>query len=76
VQYPAGICSGQASGPAVLLYSPTYGATGGSTFRYDTSNNQFIFNWDTSSVPGAGCYEVLLTLSDGSPAKATTIQLN
>jgi hypothetical protein len=76
VQYPAGLCSGQASGPAVLLYSPTYGATGGSTFRYDTSNNQFIFNWDTSSVPGAGCYEVLLTLSDGSPAKATTIQLN
>jgi hypothetical protein len=72
---PPGTCSGQAMGQTLLLYSPTSGATGGSTFRYDTTNNQFIFNWDTSYASGAGCYEVVLTLSDGSPAKATTVQL-
>ena len=57
----AGVCSGQAGGTPVLLYSPTTGAKGGSTFRYDAGTNQFIFNWDTSysdnntsQHPGAG----------------------
>jgi hypothetical protein len=75
VAYTGGGCSGQATGQTLLLYSPTNGATGGSTFRYDTTNNQFIFNWDTSSAFGPGCYEVLLTLADGSPVKATTVKL-
>jgi hypothetical protein len=75
VPYKLGACSGQATGTPLLLYSPTSGATGGSTFRYDTSNNQFIFNWDTSYASGAGCYEVELMLSDGSSIKATTVQL-
>jgi hypothetical protein len=68
-------CSGMPSGATTLLYSPTTGATGGSTFRFDSGNQQFIFNWDTTSVPGPGCYAVLVQPSDGSQAKATYIQL-
>jgi hypothetical protein len=62
--------------PCVLLYSPTTGAKGSSTFRF--SSPQFIFNWDTSSTIGsvAGYFTVELTLSDGSAVKATTIQFH
>ncbi len=73
--YPAGVCSGQASGAPVLLYSPTAGAKGGSTFRYDTGGNQFIFNWNTGYMAGPGCYELELQLNDGSAIKATIEQL-
>lgn len=60
--------------PCVLLYSPTTGAKGNSTFRF--SSPQFVFNWDTSSTIGsvAGYFTVELTLSDGTATKATTIQ--
>jgi hypothetical protein len=60
--------------PCVLLYSPTTGAKGNSTFRF--SSPQFIFNWDTTSTIGsvAGYFTIELTLSDGSAVKATTVQ--
>jgi hypothetical protein len=60
--------------PCVLLYSPTIGAKGNSTFRF--SSPQFIFNWDTTSTIGsvAGYFTIELTLSDGSAVKATTVQ--
>jgi hypothetical protein len=62
--------------PCVLLYSPTAGAKGKSTYRF--SSPQFIFNWDTTSTIGsvAGYFTVELTLSDGSVVKATTIQFH
>ena len=75
VRYTGGACSGQATGQAFILYNPTSGATGGSTFRYDTPSNQFIFNWATSSVSGPGCYELTLQLNDASPIKATIQRL-
>src|SRR5262249_22198653 len=75
VKYTSG-CSGQALGAATLLYSPTTGAKGGSTFRYDAPSNQFIFNWNTGFMPGPGCYELELQLNDGSAIKATIEQLN
>ncbi len=75
VAYTGGACSGQATGQAFVLYKPTIGATGGSTFRYDAGSNQFIFNWDTSYVPGPGCYELELRLNDGSGIKATVVSL-
>ncbi|HEY1435809.1 MAG TPA: Ig-like domain repeat protein, partial [Thermoanaerobaculia bacterium] len=75
VAYAGGACSGQATGTAYLLYNPTVGAKGGSTFRYDPSTNQFIFNWNTAYSGGVGCYEVELTLNDGSPIKATIEKL-
>ncbi|HET7109152.1 MAG TPA: PxKF domain-containing protein [Candidatus Acidoferrum sp.] len=60
--------------PCVLLYSPTTGAKGNSTFRF--SSPLFVFNWDTKSTIGsvAGWFTVELTLNDGSPVKATTIR--
>jgi hypothetical protein len=59
-----------------LLYSPTAGAKGNSTFRF--SSPQFIFNWDTASTIGsvAGYFTIELTLSDGSTVKTTTIQFH
>jgi hypothetical protein len=70
-------CPGVPGTQTVVLYSPTSGATGNSTFRYSTTNNQFIFNWDTSSTAGlgSGCYTLMLQLSDGSAAKATIVKL-
>jgi hypothetical protein len=60
----------------VVLFSPQSGATGGTTFRYDVSNNQFIFNWDTSKANfGTGCYTLSLQLNDGSVPKTTWLQL-
>jgi hypothetical protein len=75
--YTGGACTpGAATGTTFVLYLPTSGATGGSTFRYDSNNNQFLFNWSTKSVTtGAGCYEIILQLNDGSAAKATQILL-
>ena len=73
VAYTGGACSGPATGAATLLYSPTTGAKGGSTFRF--SNGQFIFNWDTAVVPGKGCYELELQLNDGSAMRATILKL-
>jgi len=77
VPNPSPSCTGSAlTGTRISLYSPATGATGGSSFRYDTTNNQFRFNWDTSyGGITAGCYTVILTLSDSSPQKATSIQL-
>ena len=57
----------------LILYQPTSGASGGSTFRYST--NQFVFNWDTSKGASRGCWEIVLLLDDGSPARATILNL-
>ena len=66
--------SGPPGAPCVLLYSPTTGAKGNSTFRF--SSPQFIFNWDTTSTIGyvAGFFTLELQLNDGSVIKAATIQ--
>jgi hypothetical protein len=56
-----------------LLYSPTTGAKGNSTFRY--GSNQYTFNWDTGSTVVKGCYTLALQLSDGSVVKATNVLL-
>jgi hypothetical protein len=73
VAYTGGACSGQATGQPTILYTPTSGAKGNSTFR--NSNGQFIFNWDTKTVPAPGCYELELQLNDGSAMKATIQKL-
>jgi hypothetical protein len=71
--YTSKLCGPAAvvSGP-VVLYKPTQGATGGSTFRF--GSNTFIFNWDTSKGAAKGCFNVVLTLSDGT-VKASAIKL-
>jgi len=66
-------CAGPATGPgSFVLYSPTAGATGGSTFRSDSSS--YIFNWDTSSV-GLACWNLVVTLNDNN-SYATIVQLH
>lgn len=70
-----GVCPIATSGSSILLYSPTAGAAGNSTFRY--SSGQFIFNWDTSSADpyGRGCFTLSVQLNDGSSPKMTSLQL-
>jgi hypothetical protein len=66
-------CPGTPTATTVLLYSPTAGAAGGSTFRSGSSG--FIFNWDATKNATKGCWWIRLQLSDGSPEKVTTVQL-
>ena len=44
-------------------------ATGGTSLRFDTTGDQFIYNWQTPKVPGA-CYNVTVSLTDGSSMTA------
>jgi hypothetical protein len=73
----SGVCPLPGAVPAGFdqppLYSPTTGAKGNSTFRYDSKNNQFIFNWDTKGY-SKGCYILELDLNSGQVLR-TALQL-
>ena len=61
-------CQGSADG---VPFDP--GTSGSTGLRYDSTANQYIFNWQTSGNPGM-CYSILLNLDDGT-TKMTTLTL-
>ncbi len=63
------------SGAPVTLYSSTQGVAAGSSFSYDSSANQFVFNWNATKNARKGCYWIRHQLDDGSAERVTTILL-
>jgi hypothetical protein len=61
--------------PTLFLLDPATGRpTGNSTYRFDTNNQQFIFNWDTSVASKTNCYRIRLTLNDNTAARVTIVR--
>ena len=57
-------CSAFTDDPTSAITATT---SGGTSLRYDTAANQYVFNWQTSSK---GCYSVFVTLSSGQALTA------
>ncbi len=52
-------CATFAKAPSGTITRTTTRSTG---LRYDTTANQYVYNW---AMPGPGCYTLILTLSNG-----------
>lgn len=50
---------------AIMEATSTSAATSGNLFRYDTTNNQYIFNMSTKGY-SSGTYQLTITLNDGN----------
>ncbi|HET9268591.1 MAG TPA: hypothetical protein VFO31_10520, partial [Vicinamibacterales bacterium] len=65
-------CTPNGGAPILLLDPLTGRPTGNSEYRF--SSGQFVFNWDTSATNRLLCYNLALTLRDGTPPRVTTIR--
>jgi hypothetical protein len=53
-------CAGTVPGLGTILYNST---TNQAAFSYDSTDNRFVFNWNTTGL-AAGCYNLVVTTND------------